>query len=124
MEGSSSKADKEFRPLLKHDDKESWEAINHGFYEVQKILEENRVLIGEINHNQESRIPENLTRNVALIKELNNNMNQVVGLYTDLSSSFVNFVDGESIDSIETCTNEKEQPTAAVGQKRTKQAEH
>ncbi|KAI5080062.1 hypothetical protein GOP47_0005541 [Adiantum capillus-veneris] len=120
MEGIGIKANHEATPPPNQDDGKSWEAFNTGFSEVQKILEENKVLIGEINHNQESKIPENLTRNVSLIKELNNNMNQVVGLYTDLSSSFVTFMDGESNDNMDTDMKEKGPPTAAVGQKRTR----
>ncbi|MCO5575854.1 hypothetical protein L7F22_029659 [Adiantum nelumboides] len=117
MEGTGVKADQE---VSNQDDGQSWQAFNSGFSEVQKILEENKVLIGEINHNQESKIPENLTRNVALIKELNNNMNQVVGLYTDLSLSFVSFMDEESKSNMDTSAKEKEPPTTAVGQKRTR----
>jgi hypothetical protein len=74
----------------------SWEAINNGFFEVQKILQENKLLIGEINHNQESKMPNNIARNVALIKELNSNMTQVVGLYSNLSSSFVSYMEEEA----------------------------
>lgn len=39
--------------------------------------------------NHESEVPHNLTRNVGLIRELNNNIKGVVDLYTDLSSSFI-----------------------------------
>ncbi|KAL8515101.1 hypothetical protein ACS0TY_013986 [Phlomoides rotata] len=58
------------------------------FGQVQSILDQNRLLINEINQNHESKIPDNLTRNVGLIRELNNNIRRVVDLYTDLSSSF------------------------------------
>lgn len=118
MEGTGAKANHEARQPQGREDGEGWESFNNGFFEVQKILEENKVLIGEINHNQESKIPENLSRNVALIKELNSNMTHVVGLYTGLSSSFVNFMEGESKD--EMVTMEKGPPTVAVGQKRTR----
>ncbi|KAL6846102.1 hypothetical protein ACP4OV_023550 [Aristida adscensionis] len=64
------------------------QALQHSFGEVQGILEHNRVLIQEINQNQESRDPDGLTRNVALIRELNTNISRVVGLYADLSGSF------------------------------------
>ncbi|KAG6475234.1 hypothetical protein ZIOFF_064452 [Zingiber officinale] len=58
------------------------------FLQVQSILDQNRLLINEINQNHESKIPDNLTRNVSLIRELNNNIRRVVDLYADLSLSF------------------------------------
>ncbi|KAK7265417.1 hypothetical protein RJT34_33037 [Clitoria ternatea] len=58
------------------------------FVQVQTILDQNRVLINEINQNHESKVPDNLSRNVGLIRELNNNIRRVVDLYADLSSSF------------------------------------
>ncbi|KAG4970221.1 hypothetical protein JHK85_036642 [Glycine max] len=58
------------------------------FVQVQNILDQNRVLINEINQNHESKVPDNLSRNVGLIRELNNNIRRVVDLYADLSSSF------------------------------------
>eukprot|EP00250_Pteridium_aquilinum_P007915 c17530_g1_i1 orf=444-806(+) len=118
MEGMGTKANQEANQLPGLEDGQSWEAFNNGFCEVQKILEENKVLIGEINHNQESKVPENLSRNVGLIKELNSNMTHVVGLYTDLSSSFVNFMDGEIKDDMD--MKEEGPPSVAVGQKRTR----
>lgn len=58
------------------------------FGQVQNLLDQNRLLINEINQNHESKIPDNLTRNVGLIRELNNNIRRIVDLYADLSSSF------------------------------------
>ncbi|MBA0695615.1 hypothetical protein Goari_002228 [Gossypium aridum] len=58
------------------------------FVQVQDILDQNRLLINEINQNHESKIPNNLSRNVGLIKELNNNIRRVVDLYADLSTSY------------------------------------
>lgn len=58
------------------------------FGQVQNILDKNRLLINEINQNHESKVPDNLSRNVGLIKELNNNIRRVVDLYADLSTSF------------------------------------
>ncbi|KAI3980220.1 hypothetical protein MKX01_033361 [Papaver californicum] len=59
-----------------------------GFIEVQNILDQNRLLINEINANHESKLPHNLSRNVGLIRELNNNIRRVVHLYDQLSTSF------------------------------------
>nr|CAD1842645.1 unnamed protein product [Ananas comosus var. bracteatus] len=54
---------------------------------VGELLDQNRLLINEINQNHESRIPDNLSRNVGLIRELNSNIRMVVDLYADLSTS-------------------------------------
>ncbi|KAI3761662.1 hypothetical protein L1987_52083 [Smallanthus sonchifolius] len=54
------------------------------------------MLISEINQNQESKLPTNLTRNVGLIRELNNNVKRVVDLYGDLSTSFTKSMDASS----------------------------
>ncbi|XP_020673724.1 protein ELF4-LIKE 4 isoform X2 [Dendrobium catenatum] len=62
--------------------------FNNSFGQVQSILDQNRLLINEINQNHESKIPDNLSRNVRLIRELNNNIRRVVDLYADLSTSF------------------------------------
>ncbi|MFS7916588.1 putative protein EARLY FLOWERING 4 [Helianthus anomalus] len=63
-------------------------AFEKSFVQVQSILDQNRVLINEINQNHESKIPDNLGRNVGLIRELNNNIRKVVDLYSHLSSNF------------------------------------
>ena len=64
------------------------QTFKKSFVQVQNILDQNRVLINEINQNHESKVPDNLSRNVGLIRELNNNIRRVVDLYADLSSSF------------------------------------
>ncbi|XP_027332017.1 protein ELF4-LIKE 3-like [Abrus precatorius] len=64
------------------------QTFQKSFVQVQHILDQNRVLINEINQNHESKVPDNLSRNVGLIRELNNNIRRVVDLYADLSSSF------------------------------------
>ncbi|OWM66578.1 protein ELF4-LIKE 4-like [Punica granatum] len=76
--------------------------------QVQDILDQNRVLINEINRNHESRIPDNLSRNVGLIRELNNNVRRVVDLYTDLSTSVMRSV--ESTSEGESRSNGKSNP--------------
>ncbi|MBA0869092.1 hypothetical protein Goshw_023062 [Gossypium schwendimanii] len=69
------------------------QTFQKSFVQVQNILDQNRLLINEINQNHESKIPDNLGRNVGLIKELNNNIRRVVDLYADLSTSFTNSTD-------------------------------
>ncbi|XP_057514199.1 protein ELF4-LIKE 4-like [Actinidia eriantha] len=64
------------------------QTFQKSFVQVQNILDQNRLLINEINQNHESKIPNNLTRNVGLIRELNNNIRRVADIYADLSSSF------------------------------------
>ncbi|KAI4379565.1 hypothetical protein MLD38_005845 [Melastoma candidum] len=64
------------------------QSFQRSFVQVQSILDQNRLLINEISQNQESRVPDGLTRNVVLIRELNNNIRRVVDLYTDLSINF------------------------------------
>ena len=63
-------------------------AFQTSFVQVQSLLDQNRVLINEINQNHESKVPGDLSRNVGLIRELNNNIRRVVDLYADLSSLF------------------------------------
>ena len=69
------------------------------FVQVQNIFDRNRVLINEINQNHESKVPDNLSRNVGLIRELNNNIRRVVDLYSDLSSNFRKSMDSSERDS-------------------------
>ncbi|XP_059643570.1 protein ELF4-LIKE 4-like isoform X1 [Cornus florida] len=66
------------------------------FVQVQDILDQNKLIINEINQNHESKIPDNLTRNAGLIRELNSNIRRVVDLYADLSSSFANSMETSS----------------------------
>ncbi|CAK7356536.1 unnamed protein product [Dovyalis caffra] len=72
------------------------QTFQKSFVQVQGILDQNRLLINEINQNHESKIPDNLTRNVGLIKELNNNIRRVVDLYADLSSNFTRSMEPSS----------------------------
>lgn len=61
--------------------------FRRSFVQVQNILNQNRLLISEINQNHESKIPDDLSRNAGLIRELNN-IRRVVDLYSDLLNSF------------------------------------
>ncbi|KAF5788617.1 putative protein EARLY FLOWERING 4 [Helianthus annuus] len=72
------------------------QTFQKSFVQVQHILDQNRLLINEINQNHESKVPDNLSRNVGLIRELNNNIKKVVHLYSDLSSNFSKSVDVNS----------------------------
>ncbi|GKV09861.1 hypothetical protein SLEP1_g21300 [Rubroshorea leprosula] len=72
------------------------QTFQKSFVQVQDILDQNRLLINEINQNHESKMPNNLSRNVGLIRELNNNIRRVVNLYSDLSSSFTRSVETSS----------------------------
>lgn len=56
--------------------------------QVQYLLDHNRLLINEINQNHKANVPEGLTRNVMLIRELNNNIGKVVDLYANMSTNF------------------------------------
>ncbi|CAL0315762.1 unnamed protein product [Lupinus luteus] len=71
-------------------DPEVWAAFNKNFEQVQSVLDRNRVLIQQVNENQESRVPDNMAKNVNLIQELNCNMSKVVSLYSHLNSNFSN----------------------------------
>ncbi|XP_020256798.1 protein ELF4-LIKE 3-like isoform X2 [Asparagus officinalis] len=72
------------------------QSFQKSFVQVQSILDQNRLLINEINQNHESKIPDNLSRNVGLIRELNGNIRRVVALYADLSSSFCRSMESSS----------------------------
>nr|XP_023900077.1 protein EARLY FLOWERING 4-like [Quercus suber]POE51089.1 protein early flowering 4 [Quercus suber] len=69
-------------------DAEVWNSLNHNFRQVQTVLDRNRVLIQQVNENHQSRIPDNMVKNVALIQEINGNISKVVSLYSNLSSDF------------------------------------
>ncbi|RZC52606.1 hypothetical protein C5167_021024 [Papaver somniferum] len=89
------------------------------FIQVQNILDQNRLLINEINANHESKLPHNLSRNVGLIRELNNNIRTVVHLYDQLSTSFAKSmeVSSQEADSAATTSNNASKSSQS-GQKR------
>ncbi|KAI9119082.1 hypothetical protein K1719_009757 [Acacia pycnantha] len=63
------------------------QAFQKNLLQAQDILDQNRLLINEINQNHLSNMPQHLSRNVGLIRELNNNIRRVVDLYAALSNS-------------------------------------
>lgn len=75
-------------PAMNGVDTKVLHAFQSSFVQVQGLLDQNRVLINEINQNHESKVPGDLSRNVGLIRELNNNIRRVVDLYANLSSLF------------------------------------
>ncbi|KAL4310417.1 hypothetical protein GQ457_01G044240 [Hibiscus cannabinus] len=70
------------------DNPEVWATFDQSFKQVQSVLDRNRALIQQVNDNHQSRIPNNMVKNVALIQELNGNISKVVSLYSDFSSNF------------------------------------
>lgn len=84
--GNGDKADEEECDL------EVWNALSNGFNQVQSVLDQNNILIQQVNENHQSKIPDNLTKNVALIREINTNIAKVVSLYSDLSVNFSSVV--------------------------------
>ncbi|KAI3461658.1 hypothetical protein Pfo_018321 [Paulownia fortunei] len=73
-------------------DLEAWETLSKSFREVQLVLDHNRRLIQRANDNHRSRIPDNLAKNVDLIREINANISKVIGLYSNLSANFSSIV--------------------------------
>jgi len=71
-------------------DPEAWQTLNKSFRQVQSVLDRNRAIIQQVNENQQSRMPDNMVKNVGLIQELNGNISKVASLYSDLNSDFSN----------------------------------
>ncbi|KAH7548370.1 hypothetical protein ACOSP7_032197 [Xanthoceras sorbifolium] len=69
-------------------DPQVWRSLNTSFKQVQSVLDRNRVLIQQVNENHQSKIPDNMVKNVALIQEINGNISKVVSLYSDMSTDF------------------------------------
>ncbi|KAL2940592.1 Protein EARLY FLOWERING 4 [Bienertia sinuspersici] len=69
-------------------DPEAWNAFAESFSQVQTVLDRNRELIQQANENHQSRMPENMGKNVAIINELNGNISKVASIYSDLSVNF------------------------------------
>ncbi|KAG6631232.1 uncharacterized protein LOC122291729 isoform X1 [Carya illinoinensis] len=73
-------------------DMEVWETLSQSFFQVQSALDQNRTLIQQVNENHQSRIPDNLAKNVELIREINCNISKVLSIYSDLSVNFSSIV--------------------------------
>jgi Early Flowering 4 domain len=71
-----------------------WPAVKQ-FQEVQDVLDRNRVLIAEINHNHQLGTHVALERNVPMLRELNGNVAKAVQLYKEAADSFVVGVMGQ-----------------------------
>ncbi|KAI9157124.1 hypothetical protein LWI28_017270 [Acer negundo] len=76
-----------------------WRSLNTSFKQVQSVLDRNRVLIKQVNENHQSKIPDNMVKNVALIHEINGNISKVVNLYSDMSTNFSSAFHQRSKDS-------------------------
>jgi len=94
------------------------QTFQKSFSQVQNILDQNRLLIKEINQNHETKISDNLSRNVALIRELNNNITRVVELYADLSTSFTKAIETSSEGDSAGTLKSDGKPAGSSGQKR------
>ncbi|KAL0382120.1 UNVERIFIED_CONTAM: protein EARLY FLOWERING 4 [Sesamum calycinum] len=82
-----------------------WAAFTQNFRQVQSVLDRNRALIQQVNENHQSKVHDNLVKNVTLIQELNGNISKVVSLYSDLSSNFSNVVQQRNGSSGEAKSN-------------------
>lgn len=69
-------------------DMEVWNSLSKSFRQVQSVLDHNRSLIQQVNENHQSRISDNLVKNVSLIREINGNISRVISIYSDLSANF------------------------------------
>ncbi|KAK4746927.1 hypothetical protein SAY87_025964 [Trapa incisa] len=69
-------------------DPKVWEIFSRNYSRAQTVLDRNRVLIQQVNENHQSRIPDNMVKNVALINEINQNISKVASLYSEFSNNF------------------------------------
>ncbi|KAK8679808.1 hypothetical protein V6N13_145242 [Hibiscus sabdariffa] len=61
-----------------------WDTLSTSFKMAQAVLDQNRELIQKVNENHQSKIPDNLVKNVGLIREINGNISKVIKIYSDL----------------------------------------
>nr|KJB54093.1 hypothetical protein B456_009G092100 [Gossypium raimondii]KJB54094.1 hypothetical protein B456_009G092100 [Gossypium raimondii] len=69
-------------------DVEVWDTLRYSFKMAQAVLDQNRELIKKVNENHQSKIPDNLVKNVGLIREINGNISKVIEIYSGLSVNF------------------------------------
>ncbi|GMI81720.1 hypothetical protein HRI_001841300 [Hibiscus trionum] len=79
-----------------------WDTLSNSFKKAQAVLDQNRELIKKVNENHQSKIPDNLVKNVGLIREINGNISKVIKIYSDLSVNF-----SESVRQRKRTGNEK-----------------
>ncbi|RDX69126.1 Protein ELF4-LIKE 1, partial [Mucuna pruriens] len=73
-------------------DDEAWDTLSRSFRQAQKVLDENRALIEKVNSNHESKIPDNMVKNVGLITQIHGNISKVRSIYSNLSVNFSTIV--------------------------------
>lgn len=73
-------------------DAEVWDTLRRSFRQAQSVLDQNRTLIQQVNENHQSKNPDNLVKNVALIGQINGNISKVLSIYSDLSINFSSIV--------------------------------
>ena len=52
-------------------DVEVWNMLSRSFRQAQTVLDQNHALIQQVNENHQPKRPDNLVKNVALIREIN-----------------------------------------------------
>uniref|UniRef100_I1QI44 Protein EARLY FLOWERING 4 domain-containing protein n=2 Tax=Oryza glaberrima TaxID=4538 RepID=I1QI44_ORYGL len=82
--------------------------------EVRGILEQNHTLIQEISQNHKARDADRLTRNVALIRDLNTNIARVVDLYANLTGSSHSHTTSDVASATNTNATNSSSPSAAA----------
>ncbi|KAK4774525.1 hypothetical protein SAY86_009460 [Trapa natans] len=70
-------------------DPKVWEIFSSSYSRAQTVLDRNRALIQQVNENHQSKIPDNMVKNVALINEINQNISKVASLYSEFSTNFI-----------------------------------
>jgi hypothetical protein len=75
-----------------------WPGSADNLLAVQSILDRNKMIISEIDANHCHRNNDSLERNVDLIRELNLNINRVVGLYQELTEHFAKVSNGQTVE--------------------------
>ncbi|XP_060181336.1 protein EARLY FLOWERING 4-like [Lycium barbarum] len=77
---------------MEEGDSEMWNNFSNNFRQVQSVLDRNRLLIQQVNENQQSRTHNNMVQNVGLTQELNGNISKVASIYSDFNNNFTSMV--------------------------------